>query len=79
MPKKKPRNTDLSAEEKASNAAIAKIRVRIEHAIGGVKRFNTVKDTCRAIKDSIRDKLVVCTSGLWNFHLEVPMQDGAVI
>ncbi len=79
MPKKKPRNAELTVEEKSSNAAISRVRVRIEHSIGGAKKFNAVKDTCRAIKDSIRDKLIVCASGLWNFHLEVPMQDGAMI
>jgi hypothetical protein len=39
QPKKKPRGQELSSEDKALNRAISAIRIRIEHAIGGVKRY----------------------------------------
>jgi hypothetical protein len=39
MPKKKPRGEELTAEEKAQNKVISSIRVRVEHAIGGIKRI----------------------------------------
>lgn len=47
QPKKKPRGKKLSVEEKACNREIARIRVRVEHAIAGVKRYRIVKDKLR--------------------------------
>ena len=38
QPKKKPRGGELTPPEKATNRRISSIRIRIEHAIGGVKR-----------------------------------------
>jgi hypothetical protein len=38
-PKKKPRNGELSAEEKAENRQISRSRISNEHAIGYLKRF----------------------------------------
>jgi hypothetical protein len=58
QPKKKPRGGDLTPQEKASNRAIASIRIRIEHAIGGVKRYRMVKDRIRLLKDGIRDTIM---------------------
>src|SRR5262249_31004702 len=37
-PKKKPRRDELTLPEKAHNREISSIRIRIEHASGGVKR-----------------------------------------
>ncbi len=38
QPKKKPRNQELSTEEKAENTMISSIRILVEHVISGVKR-----------------------------------------
>jgi len=38
QPKKKPRGGELTVTEKAQNRLISRIRVRVEHAIAGVKR-----------------------------------------
>jgi DDE superfamily endonuclease len=38
QPKKKPRGGELTQPEKETNHRISSIRIRIEHAIGGVKR-----------------------------------------
>ena len=43
QPKKKPRGGELSYADKVRNRLIAGIRVRIEHAIGSVKRYRIVK------------------------------------
>jgi hypothetical protein len=37
-PKKTPRGGELTPPEKATNRRISAIRIRIEHAMGGVKR-----------------------------------------
>jgi hypothetical protein len=47
QPKKKPRGGKLTADEKDENRRINSIRVRIEHAISGIKR-------CRIMKDKLR-------------------------
>jgi len=47
QPKKKPRGQELTIEDKENNRAISKIRIRVEHAIGGAKRYRIVKDTSR--------------------------------
>jgi hypothetical protein len=69
QPTKKPRGKELTAAEKERNRLIAKIRVRVEHAIGGVKRYRIVKDTIRAWKNNFRDKVMETCCGLHNFRL----------
>jgi DDE superfamily endonuclease len=54
QPKKKPRGGELTPSEQATNRAISSISIRIEHAIGGVKRYRMVKDKIRLLKDSHR-------------------------
>jgi hypothetical protein len=52
QPKKKPRGGDRTPPDKATNRRISSLRMRIEHAIGGVKRYRIVKDTavsCRMV------------------------------
>ncbi len=70
QPKKKPRGGELTPQEKAANRAIASIRIRIEHAIGGVKRYRMVKDRIRLLKDGIRDTIMETCCGLHNFRLQ---------
>jgi hypothetical protein len=70
QPKKKPRGGELTPPEKTTNRRIASIRIRIEHAIGGVKRYRIVKDKIRLLKDGIRDTIMETCCGLHNFRLE---------
>jgi hypothetical protein len=69
QPKKKPRGGELTPPEKATNRRISSIRIRIEHAIGGVKRYRMVKDKIRLLKDGIRDTMMETCCGLHNFRL----------
>lgn len=39
QPTKKPKNAELSVEEKANNRQISSGRISIEHTIGGLKRY----------------------------------------
>ena len=43
QPKKKPRGGELTAANKAQNREISSIRIRVEHAIDGVKRYRIVR------------------------------------
>jgi DDE superfamily endonuclease len=70
QPQKKPPGRELTPPEKASNRAISSIRIRIEHAIGGVKRSRIVKDRIRLLKDGIRDTIMETCCGLHNFRLQ---------
>lgn len=70
QPKKKPRGRELTAEEKDSNRLISRVRIRIEHAIGGVKRYRIVKDKIRNWKEGFRDKVMETCCGLHNFRLD---------
>src|SRR4029077_21190732 len=53
LPTKKPRkskknpNPQLSDEQKAANKVLSQIRIFIEHAIGGMKRYNILVHTFR--------------------------------
>ena len=69
QPKKKPRGKELTAEDKENNHAISSIRIRVEHAIGGVKRFRIVKDKIRNWKEGFRDQVMETCCGLHNFRL----------
>ena len=68
LPKKKPKGGELTQEEKEMNRLISSIRVRVEHAIGGIKRFRAVADIFRHKKGQDDSITAVC-AGLWNFHL----------
>jgi hypothetical protein len=70
QPKKKPRGGELTPPEKAANRRISSIRIRIEHAIGGVKRYRIVKDKIRLLKDGMRDTIMETCCGLHNFRLQ---------
>jgi DDE superfamily endonuclease len=70
QPKKTPPGGELTPPEKATNRRISAIRMRIEHAIGGVKRYRIVKDTIRLLKDGIRDTVMDTCCGLHHFRLQ---------
>ena len=71
LPKKKPRGGELTKEEKEKNKELAKERVVVENAIGGVKRYNAVSHIYRNRIIDFDDKLMLTACGLWNFYLEV--------
>ena len=52
--KKKPPGGELTAAEKRTNRKLARIRVRVEHALAGVKRCRIVKDVLRNTKEGVR-------------------------
>jgi hypothetical protein len=69
QPKKKPRGAELTAEDKEHNRKISRVRIRVEHAIGGVKRYRIVKDQIRNWKRGFRDSVMETCCGLHNFRL----------
>jgi DDE superfamily endonuclease len=75
IPTKKPRKSkkqphpQLSDEQKAANTALSQIRIFIEHAIGGMKRYNILVQVFRNRKAHFEDDAVGICAGLWNFAL----------
>lgn len=69
MPIRKPRTRELSKTVKEQNAKKSGLRVLVEHAIGGVKRFRITTDVFRNKLKDFDDTVMLISSGLWNFHL----------
>ena len=69
QPKKKPKGRDLTDQEKAKNREISSIRIRVEHAIGGIKRYRIVKEKLRNSKKGFADFVMETCCGLHNFRL----------
>ena len=69
QPMKKPKGRDLTDQEKAKNREISSIRIRIEHAISGIKRYRIVKDKLRNSKKGFADLVMETCCGLHNFRL----------
>ena len=69
QPKKKPKGGRLSDLEKNINGWISSFRIRVEHAINGVKRYRMVKDEIRNWKPGFRDAVLETCCGLHNFRL----------
>ena len=68
QPKKKPKEKELTPEEKAENTIISSIRILIEHIIAGVKRCRIVKDVFRNTKRYFADQVMEIACGLHNFR-----------
>ena len=75
IPTKKPRksqknpNPQLSEEQSAANTALSRIRIFIEHAIGGMKRYNILVQTFRNRIENFEDDVIGVCAGLWNLVL----------
>ena len=69
IPAKRPRGGELSDEDKASNKAKSKVRVKVEHAIGGMKRFRVLSDRLRRQDMKAYSAIVGITAGLWNYNV----------
>src|SRR5437868_7931918 len=75
LPTKKPRksqknpNPQLSEDQKAANTALSQVRIFIEHAIGGMKRYNILVQVFRNRIEHFEDDVIGVCAGLWNFVL----------
>jgi DDE superfamily endonuclease len=68
QPKKRPRKGELKAEEKAAKEAVSRIRVRVEHAIGGAKVFHIAHDVFRNRRQDYIDLSFETACGLHNLR-----------
>ena len=65
MPGKK-----LTDEQKQENRVISGLRMVVENAIAGIKRFGSLTQVYRNHKGQ-DDSYMVIASGLWNYHLQL--------
>ena len=77
QPKKKPQGRELSEAEKAENREISKVRVEVEHQIGGIKRCQIVVQKFRNWADYYLDDVMETACGLHNFRLSHRSNKGA--
>ena len=76
LPHKKPRkstanpNPSLSKEQKAENRAISRVRVIVEQAISGLKRFGILVQRFRNHTKDFVDEAGIIGAGLWNWKLK---------
>lgn len=67
-PKHNSKKNPLSKVDKINNAIISGIRMTVEHAINGIKRFGVIANPFRN-KNGLDDKFTELCTGLWNWHL----------
>lgn len=58
---------ELTPEEQEENRRIGRIRVAVEHAISGMKRYNILVHAFRNRTKSMVDDVIGIAAGLWNF------------
>lgn len=69
IPKKNTKKNPLTESDKLENRLISSFRVLVEHAIGGMKRYNSLNHPYRNKIAFMDDKLAIISAGLWNYHL----------
>ena len=75
IPTKKPRKSkknphpQLSDAQKAANKVLSQVRIFIEHAIGGMKRYAILVHSFRNRTEHFEDDVIGICAGLWNLVL----------
>ena len=59
--------------EKQENKRIPGIRIKVEHAIGGMKKCRIVKERFRCHKFGFEDMVILIACGLHNFRISYKM------
>jgi hypothetical protein len=73
IPHKKPRKSknnpklELSAGQKVENQSLSRVRIFVENAIAGIKRFNILVHAFHNRKINMEDDVIAISAGLWNF------------
>jgi hypothetical protein len=66
---KKPPHPQLSAAHKAAHTVLSQVRLFIEQAIGGMKRYTILVHVFRNRKADFEDDAIGVCAGLWNLVL----------
>ena len=60
----------MTAAQKRTNRKLGRVRVRVEHALAGVKRCRIVKDVLRNTGDETSDSVMEAACGLHNLRID---------
>jgi hypothetical protein len=69
LARSKAHDRQLTPEQKADNCAINQVRVAIEHAIAGLKRYNILVHRFRNRRTAFHGDVIALCADLWNFAL----------
>ena len=69
QPTKKPRQGELTDEQKALNHAISRERIGVEHSIGGAKISRITRDVLRNRRSDVPDRAMNVACGLHNYRI----------
>jgi hypothetical protein len=69
QPKKSRAKGALTRGQKRHNRKLSRVRVRVEHALAGVKRSRIVKEVFRNTKEEFSDLVMVVACGLPNLRV----------
>lgn len=69
-PHKKPKNGELTQQQKQENTEISRIRVPVEHVMAGIKRLNIIKEKIRLRIQYVRDLVMLIACGLHNLRTD---------
>lgn len=69
IPHKKSKTKPLSESQKNENKQMASERIKVEHSIGGLKRYRILSDRLRIHLIDLYDDILGVCAGLWNFYL----------
>ena len=76
IPHKKPKKTKknpepkLSDEQKEQIRDKSRIRIYVENAIAGIKRYNILVQKYRNKRENFEDDVIAITAGLWNLKIQ---------
>jgi hypothetical protein len=70
IPEKKPKGKELTDHQKGLNGLMASIRVKVEHAIAGIKRLKIVRNQIRLHGWQARDRMMAIACGLHNLRCQ---------
>lgn len=71
QPTKKPKGKSLTSQQQEENRLISKVRIRVEHAIGSIKRMRIVKEICRLTKGNACQNIFKTCVGLHNLRVKI--------
>lgn len=77
-PRKSKKNleTKLTELEKQWNKVVARKRIFVEHAIGGMKVFRILKNKSRLKSKELKNRILGVAAGLWNYKLKYRQTHG---
>lgn len=68
--KKGEKSTELTEEQKTWNKAVSRVRVYVEHGIGGMKRYRILGYKNRMKNNFLKNRIIGICAGLWNYKMQ---------